>query len=364
VNRTDDVKAESPTAGRPESPRFGPAAPSLYRSAALSAWLALVARLFASSLPGSRSGIDAWIEKSLTVAGVLAQLSVLLGSAALVLLVVATLADSTLSVLYRSTIVPAAAGVLMLVMLAATMGLEPVASLAIGTAALVLVLAGASMAMRAPESRAPGLVLATAGLAAAARLAARALESGSGGPGASAGIVAGLGTASYLFDGVALALAFARFSAELGRAARWLLPALFVLAFVLSWGGIRGSMDGAAHWQVLASRSLSELSDIAGSSAYARGSSLGTRFTLDALGLLLSGGLILSPSAVSVGAISMALVLLARHGLDVPACALAAALGALAAPLATPPRYEEREPAPRRPAPARAAGTTAAGVEP
>lgn len=339
------VQPSAPLPGRAgaDAGRFGPAAPALFRSAALAAWLALVSRLVASSLPGSRSGIDVWIERSLTVASILSQLTVLLGSAALVLLVVATLADSTLSALYRSLIVPAAAGVLMLVMLAATMGLEPVASLAIGSAALILVVGGATVALGKPVTRGPGLVLGAAGLGAAARLACRAIESAGTAYDAAPRIVAGLGTAGYVFDTLALALALARFSAELGRTARVVLPLLLVLSLAVAWGGIRGGLDGATYAEVLASRALAELAELAGSSGPVGGRAPGTRFALDAIGLALAGALVLHPRALSVGAIAAALVLVGRHGLDVPACALAAALAGLAAPLSTPPRYEKHE---------------------
>jgi hypothetical protein len=138
-----------------------------------------------------------------------------------------------------------------------------------------------------------------------------------------------------------MALAYARASSEFGRPARLILPAIFVGASALSWGAIRGTLDGAAHWQVLASRSLSELAELAGSGAYAEGTSLATRYTLDAVGLLLSGTLVLYPRALSVGAVAAALVLLGRHGLDVPACALAAALAGLAAPLSIEPRRHD-----------------------
>src|SRR6185295_15429322 len=108
----------------------------------------------------------------------LAQLATLLGSCLLVLLVLGTTTERGLGYAYRLVVVPTSAAVLMLVMLASTMGLEPEATLTMGLACLALATAGATAAMNAPASRAQGLVVSLVTLGAATRLAVRVLTMG------------------------------------------------------------------------------------------------------------------------------------------------------------------------------------------
>jgi len=315
------------------------------------ACLALVVRAVATALPGSRSGIETMIRRADVVSSLLSQLTVLLGGAQVVLLVVATLSERNLSYAYRIAVVPASAAVLMLVMLASTMGLDLEASLVVGTAALVLAGAAGATALRRPASRAQGMVLLAITVASAVHLVSRVLAVGLGqhqmfGPSRAPLLLAFARAA----DAVAMALLAVRFSAERGTAARIAVLGALVIATGITWGALRGSLDGAALWQVIASRSLYEL---AGGPA-----SLGaaaTRYGIESFAVLLGGTAIFWPGRLSTGAVSAALAVLARPSVDVPECALILALAALSAPAAAPfrasltvpappPRPSEREP--------------------
>jgi hypothetical protein len=301
----------------------------MLRAVAVVAWLAFVTRVLAIALPGSRSGIEALIRRADVSSSLSAQLTVLLGSAELVLLVVASLGTRSTSPFYRIVLVPTAAAILMLVMLASSMGLDPIANVALGLSCVALTLAGATVAVRVPASRAQGLVLAAVAVAGASRLAARLIAASEATrDGTTALHVAWLAALALAFDAVAVALAAARFVAERRGAGTSALVAVFVLATVVAWGALRGSLDGAPLWQVVASRSLTEMT----SGPVALGG-LGSRYSLEVTAVLLGGVIACWPGRISGGALCAALAVLARPGVDVPVCALVLAIAALSAPL-------------------------------
>jgi hypothetical protein len=307
----------------------------MLRVVAVLSWMALVTRLIAAALPGSRSGIDVFIRRADAASSLFAQLAVLLGSSLLVLLVVSTLGSRPLGAVYRILVVPTAAAVLMLVMLASSMGLEPVGSLALGVSCLALSGAGASTALRSPSSRAPGLVLSLLTLGAASRFAARLFALGVTARSAtSGGLGVWLATAGSGFDVLAVTLAAARLMAEHRAAARAALAGILVSAGALSWGALHGSLDRAALWQVVAARALGELSSSSGGGPFTG------RFTVDTIAVLLALAIVAWPGRISSGMVAIALGLLARSGVDVPASALMLTLGALVAPLESVSRFE------------------------
>lgn len=342
--RNDDVV--------PDVSRWGAPAPLLLRTVAGTAWLALVAGLAATALPGSRSGIGPWIRRADGAASLLTQFAALFGSALLVLLVVGTLAERSLGYAYRLVVVPTSAAVVLLVLVACRMGLDPELTLTLGLACLALSTAGATAAMNAPASRAQGLVVSLVTLGAATRLAVRVLTMGATHHDAAwVSRVAWLSALGAVFDTLGLALAAARLRAE--QRTRGVVALVCVLALTLwvSWSALRGSMDGASTWQVLASRGIGELSQTPVSFG-----STSSRYTLVTLAVFFSGAVILWPGRISAGMMSAALAILARPGVDVPAAALVLALGALVAPLsratfvepspASPPRATPREQSP------------------
>lgn len=294
------------------------------------AWLSLLVRMVSSALPGSRSGIEPWIKRTDVASSLLTQLTVLLGAGLLVTLVVATVADRGFRYAYRVVVVPAAAVVLMMVMLASTTGLDAPASLFLGLACLALAAASAGTALGVPASRAQGLVLSMVALGAACRLAVRAIGVGA----SSAPDGAWFSRASWVlaagsaFDFFAVALAATRLLAEKRRYASFAFGGLLLLSGFVAWGGLRGSLEGARMWQVIAARSLSDLA-----SNPTLPSPSGAIYALDSLAVLLAGLVALWPGRISSGIVAVGLALLSRPGVDVPVSALVLALGALAAPL-------------------------------
>ena len=324
MNREDELAVASATG------RFGFAAPPLLRLVTGLAWFSLLARMVSSALPGSRSGIEPWIKRTDVVSSLLTQLSVLLGSGLLVMLVVTTVADRGFRYSYRIVVVPAAAVVLMLVMLASTTGLDAAASLLLGLSCLALAAASAGTALGVPSSRAQGLVLSLVALGAACRLAVRAIGIGASVPPDAAWYsratwVLTIGSA---FDFLAVSLGATRLLAERRRQAAYALGGLLLLSCFVAWGALRGSLEGARTWQVVAARSLTDLAANP-TTVHPAGAS----FALDTLAVLLAGAVALWPGRLSSGIIAVGLALLSRPGVDVPASALLLALGALAAPL-------------------------------
>ncbi len=340
-------RSGEPPPGVDNPSRWGAPAPVLLRSVAVMAWLSLVTRLISLALPGSRSGIGPWIRHADVASSLLSQVAALLGSSLLVLLVVGTLAERSFGYAYRLIVVPTSAAVLMLVMLASTMGLEPEATLTMGLACLALSTAGATAAMNAPQSRAQGLVVSLATLGAATRLAVRVLTMGAiHHEDAWVTRVSWLAFVGTAFDAFAIALAAARLRAEHRNRAGVGLLAVLVGALWVSWNALRGSFDGASTWQVLCSRAVGELSQ----SPIAFGT-VASRYALETVAVLFAALVVFWPGAISAGMMSAALALMSRPGVDVPAAALVLAIGALVAPLSRAPLVDPA-PAPSRAGPA------------
>lgn len=306
--------------------------PSLLRFVAAVAWLCVVLRSIATALPGSRSGIEGAIRWTDLMSSVTSQLLVVLGAVQLIMLVVATIGERNLSYAYRISVVPASAAVVMLVLLAIKVDLDWPASLVIGTGALVLAGTAGAAAIQQPASRAQGMVLIAVAVASAVHLLSRLLALGLGqhqflGP-ARVPLLLAFARAA---DAIALALLAVRLAAERGTVARFAVLAALVVATGITWGALRGSLDGATLWQVIASRSLYEL---AGGTASIGAAA--TRYGVESFAVLIGGIVVFWPGRLSAGALSAALAVLARPSVDVPECALILALGALSAPAASP----------------------------
>jgi hypothetical protein len=161
------------------------------------------------------------------------------------------------------------------------------------------------------------------------------------------GRVAWLAAIGATFDAFGLALAAARLRAEQRLRAAVALVGVLVLTLWISWSAVKGSVDGASTWQVLASRGIAELAQ----APVAFGSTSG-RYALETLALLFSGAVVLWPGRISAGMVSAALAILARPGVDVPAAALVLAVGALVAPLSRAQVVESSPASPSRAGPA------------
>ncbi|HVW30854.1 MAG TPA: hypothetical protein VHC69_36100 [Polyangiaceae bacterium] len=349
--------SEIPSSNGSAVSRWGAPAPLLLRAVAASVWLSLVMRLVALALPGSRSGIGPWIRRADGVSSMFTQLSTLLGSSLLVLLVVGTLSERGFGYIYRLVVVPTSAAVLVLVMLASTQGLEPEATLTLGLSCLALSTAGATVAMNVPQSRAQGLVVSLATLGAAIRLAVRVLTMGSGHHEAAwVTRVSWLAFGASAFDALSIALAAARLRAEHKGRAAVALVGVFVASLWVAWSAMRGAYDEATTWQIVCSRAVSELSQ----SPVAFGT-VASRYALETIAVLFGFVVVFWPGPISAGMMSAALALLSRPGVDVPAAALVLATSALIAPLSRAPVDDPAPAAPPRPG---RAEQTPAGADP
>lgn len=309
--------------------RWGLAAPVLLRAVAGLLWVSLVTRLLAAALPGSVSDIEGWIRRTDTASSLTAQLAVLLGSTELVLLAVVTLGARPLGYVYRIAILFLTAPVLLLVMLASTIGLEPEQNVALATSCLAMAAFAAVVAIRRVQSRAQGLVLVTAVLGSTLVFAARLVAShpASHDP-VSTTRIGWYMSLGFGLDAIAVALAATRFVAERRNVALAAVLTAMLLAGCVTWGAVHGSLDGATVWQVISSRSLAELNASPLSTV-----TPGSRGALGAFSVLLAGVVVLWPGRISWGALSAGLAILARPSVDVPATALVLALAALSAPI-------------------------------
>lgn len=319
----------SPERGKVSSPseRWGTAAPTSIRIAAIVAWASLVARLLSASLPGSRSGIESLIRRADTVSSVLSQGVALIGGSQLALLVVQTVSERTLSPVYRCFVTLPAGIVLLLVMFSCRMPLEPQANLALGVTCLTIAGAGAAVSLRESVARAHALVLLAITFAAAIRLGIHALDATPHLDAAVRSKLPLLAAVARALDLLGVSLAAVRWVAERRTVA--LLLVLFGLAAstIVAWGAIRGSFDGASLWQVLASRALGDLTSTGGVAATSGG------YAVDAFALTLAGIVVCFPARLSWGLVCLAFALLGKPGADVPTAALLIALSGLMAPM-------------------------------
>jgi hypothetical protein len=210
------------------------------------------------------------------------------------------------------------------------MGLDPEESVVLAVACLLLTLLAASVAIPRLPSRAQGLVIGAAGLAATAQFVARlfATRPALFDP-AWIDRFAWLSTLGFVLDALAVTLAATRLVSERRTPAIAALVVSMGLGSIIAWQALRGSLDNATMFQIIASRGLGDVTP--GSDVLA---AAGSRYAFVAFAVLLSGVIVLWPARISRGIVSVGLAILARPTVDVPACALLLALAALAAPMA------------------------------
>ncbi|MEB2310615.1 MAG: hypothetical protein OZ921_13990 [Sorangiineae bacterium] len=333
---TSESRAEAPgepPASLPASRELGvaglrPVVPRVLAVMALLAWVS--ARGIAPALPGSSAGLARWIALGDRVAALLSQLVVLIGSLVAFRLIVGTLREHRLGVVYRLAAVPIGAGVLTLIMASASREQDAPLLFLLAVASALLALAAAPLALADARSRALGLTLALAGLAAFLHVFSRAIAIH-----ASSQALASL----YRTSRVVATVALGADVVMLVVVAAWLvaprrlrgaavLGAGLALAALIVWGAARGSGLDAPLWEVIAARSLSDL-------ARAPAPLVATWVSafLELAVMVVALGAVLFPGRVAAVGAAMALALLARSSADVPALALcllvAAMMGAL-----------------------------------
>ena len=304
---------------------------SLRALAALSVLAALVARGIAPALPGSMTGIEHWIVASDRAAAFLSQLLVISGSMAALWLLLAILRDTRLGPVFRLWAAPVAAAVITLVLAAARGPIASKWTLGLGFCAAALAASAVRPALRRATTRAPGLVLALAATAALLQVVARlvAVHASEYALPTVFWIARLLASGALLLDATVLTIVVTWLGA--GRWARVVAVAGIVLAVVIlgSWGAVRGSQLSASLWQVLAARSLAELTRHPTPFVAPP-----VRFAVE-LGVLATTAIaLLSRRRGHAIHALMVFALVARGATDIPALALMLTLAALIAPLA------------------------------
>ena len=293
---------------------------------------AFVARGVAPALPGSMTGIEQWIVASDRAAAFLSQLFVISGCMAGLWLLLAILRDARLGPVFRLWSAPVAAGVITLVLAAARGPIASKWTLGMGFCAAALAGSAAWPALRSATTRASGFVLALAAMAATLQVLARvvAVQASEQALPTVFWIARLLASTALLLDTTALVIVVVWLGAS--RPGRAAVVAGIVLAVVVlgSWGALRGSQLNASLWQVLAARSLAELTrhptPLLGPPA---------RFAME-LGVLATTAIVLCSRrrGHAIHAL-IAFALVARGATDIPALALMLTLAALIAPLAS-----------------------------
>jgi hypothetical protein len=302
---------------------------AVYRGLAILALLAsLIGRGLAPALPGSKAGIAIWIMLGDRIAALLSQLLLVGGSMVLIRLLLVMLRDQRLSAVYRLLIVPAGAAVVALVVSSAAQSLEAEVSLGLAVCSASIAAAAAPLALRSPATRAVGLVLALAAVAALLHVLARLVAFRASDQAlASLFMVArGISTAAFIFDAASLAAAGAWLAAPHWRRGAIAGGALIAVSAVLTWGALHGSRFDAPHWQVLAGRALGEMvrhpTPLVAPAL---------RYLAEVCALIIAGIAALAPKRVPVITAALSLTLLARGSTDVPLLALVMTLAALLA---------------------------------
>ncbi len=329
------AETEEPRRYRGESTLFSTprlSGQTLRGLAALCVLTALVARGVAPALPGSTTGIERWIVASDRAAAFLSQLVVISGVMAGLWLLLAILRDTRLGPLFRLWAAPVAAAVITLVLAAARGPIASKWTLGLGFCAAALAGSAAWPALRSATTRASGFVLALAATAAALQVSARVVAvHASEHALPSVFWVARLLTSSALFlDVAALVIVVVWLGAGRPRRAAIVIGIVLAAVALGCWGALRGSQLGASLWQVLAARSLAELTR----HPMPLLSPL-VRFAME-LGVLATTAIVLVSRrrGHAIHAL-VAFALVARGATDIPALALMLTLAALIAPLAS-----------------------------
>lgn len=300
----------------------------LVRVAAIFAVVAtLLGRVLAPALRGAVTGFDRAIALADRAGVVATQAFAVLGVVVATLELFAALRETRFGVGFR---------VVALLLAGSTISLfgravhEPLpgawnVGLAIGSATLAL--ACAREAVRVPRTRAMGVALAFASLAAGLHLAALVLAMRAGDEARVdlATLARALATASTLADGLVLATALGWISSRDGKLVSARTAVALLFAMVVAWAAVRGGLDGASSTEVVARRAVERLL-LAPPPSFAPA----LRYFVEALSLGLAVVVLFVRRQLASVVSSFALVLVARPATDVPLAALALTIASLA----------------------------------
>jgi len=306
--------------------------PLVLQVAAVGIVASVVGRAVAPALRGAGEGIDRLITYTSLVGSFATYLFAFTGLVVLVLELAVTFREKRFAIAYRAAAAVASACVVALVVFAFRAPLPERASVLSALVSGGLALFASKEALVVRRTRALGVILAAAAIAALLHLSASLLGWYAGARAIFQLITAGrvLATLSVVFDAVALLTAFSWLTTRRQPATPWIARGALLLGFVLAWGALRGAREGAPLWQLVASRALDRL--VPSPPAPLIWPMM--RALLEAWAPLLGAAALLARGQMPAIAGSLALALIARPATDIPLSAMALALAALSAPLA------------------------------
>jgi hypothetical protein len=307
--------------------------PPFVRLAAVAGLFAFfLGRTISPALRGARDGLDQIIAYTDKVGTFASYFFAFIGIIVTSLEVMLTSRERKSSIVYRFTACALGACVVSLIPYALINPLPEQLSIVAGLASGLVAILASREAIAVPRTRALGVLLFSAGVAALLHLAASVLSSYSAtNPRWNLTTFARLvATGSVMFDALAVLTAFAWLATRSEKATVWSARAAVFVACTLAWGVAKGgSRENAPLWQLVAYRAIDPL--LAHPAAYVW---TPLRYALETSAPFLALAAVCARRQIPAVTGAIALALLARPTTDVPLSALALALAALAAPLA------------------------------
>jgi hypothetical protein len=323
---TVEAASKHETARAALSPRY------VQQVALLGLIAAMVGRSIAPALRGAREGLDQVIWYADLSGGLASYLFAFIGLSALIVELMMTFRERRLRVVYRVAALVLGVAVISLVAPAFREPLTERASIVAALASGLVAIFASFEAISVPRTRALGVLLATAGLAALLHLGATMLAwyAGEHALYRVATISRVLATGSVLFDTIALLTAFAWLTTRTHPATVWGARIALFAACVLAAGAARvGPQEGGPLWQVVTYRAVERLLSVPPPYVW-----VPYRYALETCAPLLALVAVLSRGQIPAVVGALALALIARPTTDVPLSALALTLAALTTPLA------------------------------
>ena len=303
---------------------------SLRALAALGLFAVVVGRGLAPALPGTTAGIGRYIVLADRVASLLSQLFLIAGVTIAVRLILESVRHPRLGLGYRAATAPAAALVVVLVMMAASQALDPQISLAMAVSSTAMAIMALPTALTSARARAAGLVLATAALSSATQIAARAFAIHSSNQALTSLFLFSRGVATFalVLDILGIALVGIWLGARRWKWALAAAAAVVGASAFFAWAALKGSSYPAEAWQVIAARTLTAMTRHPAPLVLPH-----LRWMVEVLALFAAALAVAVPTRLPRLQAALALALLARASTDIPLLALCLVLAALIAGL-------------------------------
>jgi hypothetical protein len=317
---------------RSESARAGLTPRYVQQVSLLGVVAVLFGRSIAPALRGAREGLDKIIGYADLVGGLASYLFAFIGLSAVIVELMLTFREKRFTLAYRVGATALGLTVVSLVVPAFREPLPERASLVVALASGLVAIFASYEAMSVPRTRALGVLLVTAGIAALLHLGATVLawHAGEHALYRAATIARVLATGSVLFDTIALLTGFAWLTTRTSPATVWAARAALFLACVLAWGAARGGPNhGSPLWQIVTYRAVERV--LAPPPPYVW---IPYRYVLETCAPLLGIVAVVARGQIPSVIGALALALIARPSTDVPLSALALTLAALSTPLA------------------------------